>query len=206
MRLLKSLECNPTVTKKMDTTKLFYKPTRFWWIPFIGGLIFIGFGIWCLCNPVSSLDIMAYIFAGGVGLVGIGNLVYGFANVSNNHGWGWAVACGIIEILCSIWLFFLPSNLLTQVFIFCVGLYIIFVSVNAISESYMIYRYSALWSVWFFMLLLVSIVCACIFLAAPIVGAVALWIYIGISFITYGVFRVMMSLKLKRINNDFPEE
>lgn len=190
----------------MENSKLFYKPTRFWWIPLLTGLVFIGFGIWCLCNPVSSLTIMAYIFAGGVGLVGLINLFYGFANIKNNHGWGWAVACGIIEILCSVWLFFLPSSWLTQGFIFCVGLYIIFVAINAISESFVMYSYSSFWSVWLFLLLLVSIGCACFFLAGPILGGVAVWIYIGISFITYGIARALLALKLKKINdNNFPE-
>lgn len=189
----------------MNTNDLFYRVTKFWWIPMLTGLIFIGFGIWCLCNPVSSLTLMAYIFAGGIGAVGIFNLIYGFANVRNNHGWGWAVACGIIEILVAIWLFFLPSPTLTQAFIFCVGLYIIFVSINAISESFVMYSYSSFWSVWLFLLLLVSIICACFFLAAPIMGAMAVWIYIGVSFITYGVFRVLFSLKIKRINSNFEE-
>lgn len=186
----------------MDNTSLFYKPTRFWWIPFVTGLVFIGFGVWCLCNPVSSLMIMAYIFAGALGAVGIFNLVFGFANVRNNHGWGWAVACGIIEILCAVWLFFLPAPTLTQAFIFCAGLYIIFVSINAISESFVIYSFSSFWSVWLFLLLLVAIVTACMFLAGPIMGAMAVWLYIGISFITYGVFRVLFSLKMKRINDN----
>lgn len=189
----------------MGSSDLFYRITRFWWIPLLTGLVFIGFGVWCICNPVPSLAIMAYIFAGGIGAVGIFNLIYGFANVKNNHGWGWSVACGIIEILISIWLFFLPSPTLTQAFIFCVGLYIIFVSINAISESFVIYSYSSFWSVWLFLLLLVSIVAACMFLAAPIMGAMAVWLYIGISFITYGVFRVLFALKIRKINDNFKD-
>lgn len=187
----------------MEKSNLFYRATNFWWIPMLTGLVFIGFGIWCLCNPVSSLTIMAYIFAGALGGVGIFNLVYGFANVKNNHGWGWAVACGIIEILCAVWLFFLPSTWLVQGFIFCVGLYIIFVCINAISETLVMSNYSALWIVWLMALLLVSIACACFFLTGPILGTVAVWLYIGISFITYGVFRVMLSFKLKKINKNF---
>lgn len=188
----------------MNQNNIFYRPTRFWWIPLLTGLLFIGFGIWCLCNPVSSLMIMAYIFAGGVGAVGLFNLVYGFSNVKNNHGWGWAVACGIIEILCSIWLFFLPSTWLTQGFIFCVGLYIIFVSINAISESFMMNGFASLISVFLFLLLLVSIGCACFFLVGPVMGSLVVWLYIGISFITYGVFRVILSLILRKFNNNFP--
>ncbi|MCH5241114.1 MAG: DUF308 domain-containing protein [Muribaculaceae bacterium] len=190
----------------MSNSNLFYRVTSFWWIPMITGLVFIGFGIWCLCNPVSSLTIMAYIFAGAIGAVGVFNLIYGFANLKNNHGWGWAVAAGIIEILCSIWLFFLPATWLVQGFIFCAGLYIIFVSINAISESLGIYRYSSFWIVWLFLLLLVSIGCACFFLAGPIFGAAVVWIYIGISFITYGCFRILLSLVIRKINKNLPPD
>ena len=188
----------------MSGNDLFYRATRLWWIPLLTGCIFIGFGIWCLCNPGPSLTIMAYIFSGAIGVVGLFNLIYGFMNVRNNHGWGWPVACGIIEILISIWLFFLPSSYLIQAFVFCAGLYIIFVSINAISESFVIYSFSSFWSVWLFLLLLVSIVCACMFLAGPVMGAMAVWLYIGISFITYGVFRVLYSLKIRRINQNLP--
>lgn len=189
----------------MEASNFFYRVTRFWWIPLLVGLVFIGFGVWCLCDPSSSLTIMAYIFAGILGAVGIFNLIYGFANARNNHGWGWSIACGIIEILCSIWLFFLPASTLVTALIFCVGLYIIFVAINAISEGFVMYSYSSFWSIWLFLLLLCSIVCACIFLAGPIVGTLAVWLYIGISFITYGVARVLFAFKIKKINNNFRE-
>ncbi|MCH5230617.1 MAG: DUF308 domain-containing protein [Muribaculaceae bacterium] len=190
----------------MERNDLFYRATKFWWIPMIVGLVFIGFGVWCLCNPGPSLTIMAYIFAGALGAVGIVNLIYGFANTRNNHGWGWSVACGIIEILCSVWLFFLPGSSLVTAFIFCAGLYIIFVAVNAISESFVMYNYSTFWSIWLFLLLLCSVVCSCIFLAGPIVGTLAVWLYIGISFITYGVSRVIFSIRINQINNRFNQE
>ena len=177
--------------------------TKFWWIPLLTGLIFIGFGVWCLCSPVASLTILAYIFAGFIGAAGLFNLLYGFSNVSSNHGWGWAVASGIIEILCSVWLFFLPSQVLTSAFIFAIGIYIIFVGINAICESVMINRFAPFWLLWILALLLVSIFCACVFLVAPVMGGVTVWLYIGISFICYGVYRIMLSLKMKRINKTF---
>ena len=187
----------------MERSNFIYGITKFWWIPLLTGLMFIGFGVWCLCNPVSSLTILAYIFAGGIGGAGIFNLIYGFTNAASNHGWGWSVACGIIEILVAIWLFFLPSNLLTSAFIFAIGLYLIFVGVNAICEAVMINSFAPFWLLWFLALLAVSIFCACVFLIAPIMGGIAVWIYIGISFICYGVYRVMLSLKMKRINQNF---
>ena len=187
----------------MENSNYIHGLTRFWWIPFITGLIFIGFGVWCLCNPTSSLEIMAYIFAGAVGAAGIFSLIYGFSNINTSHGWGWSVACGIIEILCSIWLFFLPAPVLTSAFIFAVGLYIIFVAINAIGECFLLSSYAPFWLVWLLLLLFGAIIFACIFLAAPIVGGIAIWLYIGISFICWGVYRVLYSIKINRINKQF---
>lgn len=186
----------------MEKSNFINGVTRFWWIPLLTGLFFIGFGVWCLCNPVESLKILAYIFAGGIGAAGIFNLIYGFANIKVSHGWGWAMACGIIEILVSIWLFFLPSGFLTSAFIFVVGLYIIFVGINGICESVMLTGYNPLWTVWFLALLLVAVFCACVFLIAPVTGGLAVWLYIGISFICYGVYRVMVSIKMNKINSN----
>lgn len=187
----------------MEKKNYFYGLNRLWWLPLISGLIFIGFGIWCLCDPAPSLTLLAYIFAGGLGAVGIFNVVYGLCNTGSYHGWGWALACGILEILVSIWLFFLPPEILTPAFIWGIGIYIIIMAIWAICESFMVSRYASFWGGWLFLFLLVALFFACIFVLGPIGAGIAGWLYIGISFISYGIYRVLFALKISRINRDF---
>lgn len=187
----------------MEKSNFFYGLTRYWWMPLISGLIFIGFGVWCLCDPGASMPIIAYIFAGLIGLVGIINLCYGLASVNSYHGSGWAMAAGIIEILFSIFLFFVPTAILTWVFAYGVGIYIIFMSVYAFCESFMISRYSTMWFWWFILFLLVALVFALIFILGPVGTTMMGWLYIGISFICYGIYRIMLACKIKKINENF---
>lgn len=189
----------------MEKTNYFYGMSRLWWIPLLTGLIFIGFGVWCLCDPAPSLSILAYIFAGLIGAVGVFNFIFGLCNVSSYHGWGWAVAAGVVEILFSIFLFFIPTAILTWIFVYGVGLYIIFMAIYSFFDSFMLARSSALYIFFTALFLIAALVFAFFFILSPggvnnvsVLG----WLWIGISFICYGIFRVMLSCKIRQLNNN----
>ncbi len=136
-------------------------------------LLSIAIGIWCLCSPDSSLPVLAYVFAGVVIAAGIVNLAFAIANTRIMPGWGWPLALGLIEIITGIWLLTLPESMLIVTFIYTVGVYLIFVTINAICESCMLYTYSSGMTGWLLALLLVTLAFAVIFLAGPVVGGVA---------------------------------
>lgn len=184
----------------MERSNYFFGLTRFWWAPLITGLLFIGFGVWCLCDPSSSLPILAYIFAGIIGAIGLFNLCYGFSNTGSNFGWGWAAAAGIVEILFSIFLFFIPQPALTVIFTYGVGVYIIFMSIFSFCESFMVSQRSTAFFWWILLFLIASLVFALIFILGPIGGAIIGWLYIGISFICYGLYRILFACKVRQIN------
>lgn len=175
--------------------------TRFWWIPLITGLLSIAIGIWCLCSPESSLPVLAYVFAGVFCATGILNIVYGIVNSAPYSNWGWSLALGLIEIVVGIWLFMMPESQLITVFIFTIALYLIFVTIYAICESFVLASYAGDWLAFMLIFLFATLVFAFIFLAGPIAGGIAVWLYIGISFITFGCYRIMLSLKLRKINH-----
>ena len=186
----------------MEKNNYYFGLTRLWWIPLLTGLAFIGFGAWCLCDPSQSLPILAYIFAGCIGVVGIFNMIYGLSNTGNNSTWGWAAACGVIEILFSLFLFFIPEPTLTVAFVYGIGLYIIFMTIFSFWESFMTMRYSSVW-VWpIIIFVLAALVFAFLFILGPIGTATLGWLYIGISFICYGIYRILLSFCIRRINRD----
>lgn len=175
--------------------------TRYWWVPLLTGILSIAIGVWCLCSPESSLTVLAYVFAGVIMAAGIFNVGFSFANIRIMPGWGWSMALGMIEILCGIWLFCLPAQMLAATFIYTIGIYLIFITINAICETCMIYTYASSWIGWLIALLLITLVFAVIFLAGPVIGGVAVWLYIGISFISYGFFRIFLAAKLRKLEH-----
>lgn len=184
----------------MKNTNYNVEVTRYWWLPMITGLVSIAIGVWCLCSPESSLPTLAYAFCICLCATGILNFVYAVGNMGRHYSWGWSLAYGIIEILCAIWLFTLPIAAMTTAFIYAIGIYLIFIAINAICEVCTLYSDGSFWMGWFMALLLATIVCSFIFLAGPIAGGIAVWLYIGISFICYGVYRIFLSAKLRKIN------
>lgn len=174
--------------------------TKLWWFPLFTGLLSIGLGIWCLCSPDSSLTIMAYVFTALLFVAGCMNIAYGIINTAPHSNWGWSLALGIIEVLLAGWMYTLPANVLMTAFVFGVGIFLIFVAINAICESFMLSSHSNEWTSWLVCFLLITIIFAFIFLAGPIAGGIAVWLYIGISFITFGIYRVILAFKIQRIN------
>lgn len=174
--------------------------TKYWWIPLITGLLAVGIGIWCLCSPVSSLPVLAYTMAIIFCVAGLMNVCFSIANSKNISGWGWPLAMGIIELCLGIWLLFMPLPVLTVTFIYAVGIYLIFVAINAICELCSVYSGSFSWIGWLIAMLLVVILFSFIFLAGPIAGGVAVWLWIGISFIFFGCYRISLAFAIRSIN------
>lgn len=174
--------------------------TKYWWVPLITGLLSIGIGVWCLCNPVASLSALSIVFAWLIFAAGIFNLSFAVSNAKRFPNWGWALGLGLLEVICGVWMIFLPQAVLTTVFIYAIGFYLIFAAINAICDACTFYGYSRDWLGWIIALLLVTLLFAVIFMAGPIGGGIAVWLYIGISFITFGIYRLVLSAKIRRLN------
>lgn len=203
----------------METSDYYRGLIRLWWLPLLSGLIFIGLGVWCLCAPVSFLNVMAYVFAGLFGAVGLFNLIYGIANFNNNPGWGWAVAGGIVEILFCFFLFFIPESILAYVFVYGVGLYVIFMAIYTFFEYFMAARSNGFWFFCIILLSLASIAFAIMFIVGPgaselvgsvtaplagtVVPAVIGWLWMGVSFLCYGAYRMILACRIKALNDSY---
>lgn len=176
--------------------------TKYWWIPMLTGIFAIAIGIWCLCSPTSSLPVLACVFAVLLTLAGVANICLAITSRKVLPTWGWPLALGILEVICSIWLLAMPEGVLTVTFIYLIGIYLIFAVINSIAESCMLASYSSGMLGWFLAFLLIALVLTVIFLAGPLAGGVAVWLYIGFSFISFGIFRLMLSAKIRKINRE----
>lgn len=175
--------------------------SRLWYLPLITGLLCIAFGVWCLCSPATLLPVFAYIFAACVSVAGICNISYAGFTSTFSSNWGWSLALGLLEIVAGAWLFFLPEPVLTTAFIFTVGILILVSAINSIAEACFLSSFSGAGIVWMILMLLITIIFAVIFLSNPIAGGVAVWLWIGISLIAFGIFRIMLSMMLKRFTS-----
>ena len=173
---------------------------RYWWLPVVTGLLSIGLGVWCLASPQSSLPAMAYAFSLVIASVGFLNTVFALLNIGSISGWGFKLLVGVIEIICGVWMLLLPENTMVATFIYGVGFYLVFVALNAVCEAILYYGDTKYWLAMLLSFILCTLILSVIFLAGPLAGAAAVWLYIGIAFITFGFYRILLGVKICQAN------
>lgn len=173
--------------------------SRFWWIPLLTGLMCVALGVWCLFSPSTSLPVLAYIFAGLLCVGGVLNLAFSIVNVNITPNWGWALALGLLEAIAGVWMFTLPQAALATAFVFIIGVWILVASINALAEACVISGGSFLWTVFSVLLILATIVCAIVFLSTPFMTEIIGWLWLGISLITFGLFRLFIAGKIRAL-------
>ncbi len=173
--------------------------SRYWWVPLIAGLISVGLGIWCLCDPMTSLPVLAYVFAGCVTAAGAVYCAMAFSATSTYSGWGWMLAVGLLELLCGIWLLCIPQPALTIAFMYVIGIWILVVAINGICEACAMSAISPAWIIWAVLLLLCTIGFGIVFITNPVLSTVTEWMWLGLALITYGLYRISFGYRLNQI-------
>lgn len=176
--------------------------SKYWWLPVLTGLLAIALGIWVLASPDPSLAAIAYTFAIVIAVVGFVNVTFALMSVSSLRGWGWKLFMGIVEIICGIWLMMLPEEQMVGAFIYGVGFYLIFLVLNAISETVLYYGNTKTWLAVLLAFIICTLVLALIFLAGPLAGGIAVWLYIGIALITFGFYRMLIGIRIYQANKE----
>ncbi len=175
-----------------------YKISRLWWVPLVTGLISLGLGVWTILCPAESLPILAYTFAACLIAAGVLNVGYAFIG-SGLPNWGWSLVLGILEFVAGAWLFSLSAPAATSAFIFIMGIWLLVAAINSIGEASMLSVVSGWGMVWMIFLLICTMALVVIFLSAPIQGGIVVWLWLGISLITFGIFRISLSFSLRKL-------
>lgn len=185
------------------TQSMLKSSARFWWLPMLTGLLAVALGIWCLAAPQESLPVMAYAFSLVLCCIGFMNVVFGLVNIGSVTGWGYKLVLGIIEIVCGVWMLCLPQASLVSTFIFGIGFYLVFVALCAVSETILYYGNTRYWMMMLLSFIVCTLILAVIFLAGPIAGGIAVWLYLGIAFISFGIYRILISCQIYKANKEF---
>lgn len=176
------------------------KMFKHWWISLVVGILSIAAGICCLLTPIDSLAVLTNFFMiiliGG----GIFNIVLAVTNRKWNDYWGWDLARGIIEVMLGIWLLLLPLPLITATMIYVFGFWMLFHSVMGICESCELSKIELKGWGWLLACNIISLLCSFIFLITPIYGGIFIPIYIGFSFMMYGMFRIILAFQTRKFN------
>ncbi len=180
------------------------KPIKYWYLPMILGLLFLGLGIGVFLTPLASYIVLAMLFALFFLLTGLIDMAYAFTNKDIIDRWGWSLFGGVVDFFIGVLLIAKPDISMVALPLF-VGFGILFRSIIAIGWSFEMRRLDGFnWGSLLAIGILGSIL-AFIMLWNPLFGGLTIVFYTGFAFAVIGIFHIYLSLQLKKINKHFSD-
>jgi uncharacterized membrane protein HdeD (DUF308 family) len=172
-----------------------------WYLELIIGILFMAVGVWVIFTPLTSYVAFSIFFAITFLLTGIMETTFAISSRKYVAGWGWSLAGGIVDILIGLLLVSTPS-LSIAILPFYVGFALLFRSSMAIGLSFELSRYKV--PNWGLLLLIgiLGVIVAFIMIWNPVFAGLTIVVYTAIAFISIGIFRVYVSFKLRKLNEE----
>lgn len=168
---------------------------RYWWLSILAGTLSIATGVWCMVTPLGLLMVMEVPFVAFLMGGGMFNIVFAMANRNRIDYWGWNLARGIVETLFGIWLCLPSLPLKVSTLILIIGFWMFFHSIIGICESCELQRYKISGWGWLLGCNISSLLCSLVYLATPVRDDLFIIYFIAVSFILYGIFRIVLAIK-----------
>lgn len=174
---------------------------QYWWLMLLAGVLFVGLGIWILASPVASYLSLSLLFAFGMIFAGFFEIIFAIGNYKTLHGWGWTLAGGLIDLFLGIYLLNYP--LLTMVVMpVIMGLWMLFRGCMAIGSSIELRAYGVLDWAWLLLTGVLIVLLSLLIIGSPLFSSVNIVVWTAFAFILSGIFRIYLSLQLKRLKNN----
>lgn len=173
---------------------------KHWYLSLLLGVLFVFTGIWVLQTPVESYLALTVLFSLTFFFHGMGEIFYYIANRKAVEHWGWGFAGGIIDLLFGIWLISSPLVSIA-VLPFVVAFMLLYRSATAMAVSFDLKSMGI--SDWWWSLIVgaFGLVFSFMMLFNPALGGMTIVIWTALALISIGIFRILLSLKLKQLNN-----
>ncbi|MDE1193122.1 MAG: DUF308 domain-containing protein [Arachidicoccus sp.] len=178
----------------------FVTAVRYWYLPLIIGIIFILTGFWIFWTPLEAYLGLSFIFSFSFLVSGIIEITYYITNRHATKNWGWGLAAGIIDLLFGIWLISSPLVSL-QLLPFFVGLILLLRSSTAIAVALDLRGLNSSWWGWIMFFGILGIIFSFIIIWNPLIGGMTIIIWTALTFITVGIYRILLAFELKKIKD-----
>lgn len=177
---------------------------KHWYLSLLLGIFFIIIGFWVLSTPLESYLALSMLFSVIFFVSGIFEIFYYVTNRQTTENWGWGLTAGIIEFLIGVWLISSPVVSVT-ILPFVVGFVLLFRSSTAMAVSFDLKSRGIKDWGWLLVIGILGLIFSYMMIINPVLGGMTIVVWTALSFISIGVFRVMLSFKLKRLNNIAPK-
>lgn len=171
-----------------------------WWISLLIGILYIFGGIWVFQTPLASYVSLSILFSAFIFVSGISQIIFSISNRENVQSWGWYLVSGIIDLVIGILLISHP--LMTMAILpFYIGFWLLFQGFTAMGLSFQFKSAGITSWVWLLFLGLLTLVFSFLLLANPVFASLSIVYMTAMALICAGIFRIFLSLGLKKIKN-----
>ena len=173
----------------------------YWWVPIIFGVIFIVTGIWILRAPAESFEKIT-MFIGIIILVsGTSGIFLTLHNRLAIPGWGFQIVGAVVDVAIGLILILNPAILLKIITIF-VAVWLIISGIVVLRRAFEFREDERdIWR-WELIFGIVLLLLAILLLWHPMILGLTIAIWTAAAFIALGIFRISMTLRLKKLSSE----
>ena len=169
-----------------------------WWLFLARGVIALILGIFALFFP--EVVYMSFVLIVGVFALVDGTiaLISAFTSNAKSEHWWWIIIEGVLGVLLGLLTIFRPATM-GEVWIILIAAWAILTGVLEIVTAVAL-RKVIEGEIWMILGGIVSFLFGVLLLAYPTAGAIAIGIIIGIFAILFGIFFILLAIRLKKFN------
>ncbi len=172
---------------------------KYWYIPLLVGLIFVGIGVWVFATPLQAYLTLTLIFSLSFLFSGIFEIIFAVSNKRELNNWGWTLTFGVINLLVGVLMLSNPEISMT-VLPFYVGFVVLFRSIAAIGASIELKNHGVLDWGNLLVIGLAGTIFSFILLWNPLFAGLSLVFWTAFAFLALGIFSIYYSIKLKSLH------
>lgn len=184
--------------------KLIKNTVKHWYLPLIVGILFVGFGLYMFSTPAESYLTLLIVFSMLFIFSGLSDIIFSISNKNELEGWGWTFMSGVFNFIIGAILLNHPEISIVLLPVF-VGFTVLFKSITAISLSLELKKYGVLDWGNLMGIGVLGVIFSIILLWNPMFAGLSVVVWTALAFITFGIFNIYFSVKLKKLK-DFPNK
>ena len=170
--------------------------TRNWWAFLLRGIVAVVFGLIAIFMPVAAFLSLVFVFGAFALVDGIFTIVSAFTSNAKSENWWWLILEGLFGILIGVLTIIQPAAM-SEAWLLLIGAWAIVTGILEIITAIRL-RKEITGEFWLILGGLISVAFGVLVIAAPLAGAFAVGTIIGIYALVFGVFLIMLALRLRK--------
>ena len=182
----------------MEKTVRMNMNKNYWWLQILLGIAFIAFGVWFWFTPQETYITLAVFFSVWIFVTGIFEIINAFGSSKHSGQWVIYLIGGLIDLFIGS-ILMAHENLTMEILPIFLGFWLLFRAIMLVVMYFELKRGSKgvstvlLWSA------VLSIICALIILAKPLVGDLTIVYSTAFAFFFIGAYRLILGNKLRKM-------